>query len=139
MDKSEKRRINPLAKVATCAVVVLLILEGLVIGGAFELKSQTVAKYAPWAYESFLRLVGEHPESSSRWVEVEEPAEESSKKTEEGLINASGLEPSIIPVLMATNAVLEPSVPMEVIPEPIPVTVPTNAPQNAIEEVIPVG
>jgi hypothetical protein len=145
MDKLEKRRINPLAKLATLAILVLLTFEGLVIGGIFEVDAQSVAKYAPWAYESFLRLVGEHPESAPRLAEVEEKKEEPNDAFSSGL-NASGLETSAIPILIATNdamlgtnTVLEPSVPSETELEPIPVLIPTNAPSEEVELIIPVG
>ena len=147
MDKVKERRVNPIAKVATLAVLVLLVFEGLVIGGVFELKAQTVAKYAPWAYEPFLRLVGEHPDSAPRLAEIEESKEEPETLIPGGL-DISGLEPSIIPVLIATNdtmlgtnTVLEPTIPQEVepVPVPVPVKVPTNAVETIEEEIIPVG
>ena len=144
MGKQETRRINPIAHIAMVAVVILVVFEVLVIVGALELKAQTVAKYAPWAYEPFLRLVGEHPESAPRWVSVEEPEE--SEAIESTIVGVTGLDPSAIPVLietnelvLSTNLVLEATVPLEVEPEPIPVAAPTNAPAAEPEEVVPVG
>ena len=72
MNKQETRRRNPIGKITLVLVVLVIGLEALVIFGVFELKAQTVAKYAPWAYEPILRLVGEHPESTPRWIAVEE-------------------------------------------------------------------
>ena len=144
MDKQEKRRINPIAQITLTAVVVLVIFEFLVIFGALELKAQTVAKYAPWAYEPFLRLVGEHPESTPRWASVEEPEEEDA--IEATVAGVTGLEPSAIPVLietnetvLATNLILEATVPMEVESEPVPVAAPTNRPADKPQEIVPVG
>lgn len=144
MDKQEKRRINPIAQITLTAVVVLVIFEFLVIFGALELKAQTVAKYAPWAYEPFLRLVGEHPESAPRWASVEEADEE--ETVDAAVVGVTGLEPSAIPVLvetdeavLATNLALEATVPLEVEPEPTPVDVPTNRPVDESQEIVPVG
>jgi len=44
----------------------------LVIAGALEIKSSTVARIAPWAYEPFLKLVGEHPESDTMKESVQD-------------------------------------------------------------------
>ncbi len=65
MRKKESRRRVPVSVVAMAAIALLFVLEGLVIGGAFGVKAATVARIAPWAYEPFLRLVGEHPESAA--------------------------------------------------------------------------
>lgn len=144
MAKLEKRRVNPIAHVASLAVVILIIFEGLVIVGALELKAQAVAKYAPWAYEPFLKLVGEHPESAPRWATVEES--EKGGPVELEIANVTGLDPSAIPVLietnelvLTTNLVIEATVPLEVEPEPIPVAIPTNAPEGELQKIVPVG
>jgi hypothetical protein len=65
MSKKESRRIVPLSAVAIVAFVMLVVFEVLIIGGVFGVKASTVARIAPWAYEPFLKLVGEHPESES--------------------------------------------------------------------------
>ena len=143
MNKQETRRTNPIAKVTLFLVAVLIVFEALVIFGVLELKSQNVAKIAPWAYEPFLKLMGEHPDSAPRWATVEEATEEIPAAVEETRI--TGLEPELIPVLMdtnetivATNVILEASVPLEAVPEPVPVITSTNKPA-ATEEVVPVG
>jgi len=144
MDKQETRRINPIAHITVAAVVVLIVFEFLIIFGVFELKAQTVAKYAPWAYEPFLKLVGEHPESAPRWASVEEPEEK--ETVEMTVVGVTGLEPSAIPVLietneavLATNLILEATVPLEVEAEPVPVAAPTNRPADKPQEIVPVG
>ncbi len=144
MGKQEKRRLNPIGHITLVLVVLLIFFEALVIFGVFELKAQTVAKYAPWAYEPFLRLIGEHPESTPRWATVEEPEEE--EPVELAVASVTGLEPSVIPVLietndavLATNLVLEATVPLDIEPEPVPVVAPTNAPDGELQEVVPVG
>jgi len=140
----ETRRINPIAHITTAVVVVLIAFEAVVIFGVFDLQAQTVAKYAPWAYEPFLKLVGEHPDSAPRRAPVEESDESDPSVAAEA--NATGLEPSAIPVLVPTNEaalgsniVLKASVPLETDPEPIPVAVPTNAPVANPDEFVPVG
>ncbi len=132
MDKQETRRVNPVAQIAFLAVAILVVFEALVIGGVLELKAQTVAKYAPWAHEPFLRLVGEHPDSAPRRVAAKQPRE-----TEPADLTVTGLAPSAMPVPMetndaasATNVVLEPTV---------PVSMPTNPPPAKREEIVPVG
>ena len=72
MSKLESRRVNPIGQLALIAVLLLFVFQLFALLGVLELQAGTVAKYAPWAYEPFLRLVGEHPESSPRWASVEE-------------------------------------------------------------------
>lgn len=144
MEKLETRRRNPVAHITLVAVILLVVFEALVIFGALELKAQTVAKHAPWAYEPFLRLVGEHPESTPKWASVEDPAEK--EPAESSVASMTGLESSAIPVLietnatlLATNLVLEATVPLEIDSDPVPVAAPANAPEDESEEVVPVG
>lgn len=120
----ETRRINPIARVTFVAVMVLFVFEALVISGLFELKAQTVAKYAPWAYEPFLHLVGEHLESTPRWVAVEEAEE-------------LATEPLALPELAMTNETS--AVTNGMINPVVPVVVPTNTPPTKPEEIVPVG
>ena len=144
MEKQETRRINPIAHITLVLVLLLIVFEALVIFGVFELKAQTVAKHAPWAYEPFLKLVGEHPESAPRWASIEEPEEKQAVKAT--MVGVTGLEPSAIPVLvetneatLATNLILEATVPLETEPEPVPVSAPIDAPENEVREIVPVG
>ena len=124
MDKQETRRRNPVARIALVAVLILIVFEALVIFGALELNAQAVAKYAPWAYEPFLRLVGEHPESPARQAVVEESDEAATD--ESTTADVTGLDPSAIPALIETN---------ETVPGPGPVA----APEDELQEVVPVG
>lgn len=122
MDKQETRRRNPVARIALVAVLILIVFEALVIFGALELNAQAVAKYAPWAYEPFLRLVGEHPESTARQAVVEESDEAATD--ESTTADVTGLDPSAIPALIETN---------ETVPGPV------AAPEDELQEVVPVG
>ena len=119
----ETRRINPIAHITTVVVVILIAFEVLIILGVFELKAQTVEKYAPWAHEPFLRWVGEHPDSIPRWV-VEEPEEPALDPI------AAMLATPTNETSTATNLMLKPIVPV------VPIT---NAPLAKPVEVIPVG
>ncbi len=142
MNKQDTRRRNSIAHITLILVVLVLGFEALIIFGVFELKSKTVAKYAPWAYESFLRLAGEHPESTPHWATVEEAEE----NVESSILGVTGLEPSAIPVLvetnetvLATNLILEATVPVELNPDSVPVATPIPGPLADEEEVVPVG
>lgn len=116
----ETRRINPIATLTTAVVIVLVAVEAFIILGVFELKAQTVATYAPWAHEPFLRWVGEHPDSVARWG-VEE-----TKKPALDPIEAMLATPTN-EMNTATNLMLNPLVPV------------TNAPPAKPETFIPVG
>ncbi len=119
----ETRRINPIATLTTVLVVLLVAVEALIILGVFELKAQTVAKYAPWAYEPFLHWAGEHPDSTPRWV-VEAPKEPTLDPISAMLVTPTN-ETSA-----ATNLILKSIVPV------VPIT---NAPLAKSVEVVPVG
>lgn len=145
MDKLVTRRTNPISHVAALAVTTLLVCEVLIMVGGLELKAQTVAKYAPWAYEPFLKLVGEHPGSAPRWAAVEKADESvASPSTVSGM---GGLTPGemLLPIEinepeLSTNIVLEPSIPLEAELESVPVTTSTNnVPTPSEKIVVPVG
>ena len=92
MNKKESRRIVPLSVVAIAAFAVLIVCQVLVIGGVFELKASTVARIAPWAYEPFLRLVGEHPESQTLKDSAGEQAGQGTDALS-GMASIAGLDP----------------------------------------------
>lgn len=127
MDKRETRRVNPIAQIAFFAVAILLVFEALVIGGVLELKAQTVAKYAPWAHEPFLRLVGEHPDSAR----FREPKPVESTTAE--------LPPLAMPMPMETNAAAAAATTNVVLEPTVPLSLPTNPPPANPEEIVPVG
>ncbi|VGO22980.1 hypothetical protein [Pontiella sulfatireligans] len=98
----------PAAYVATALVVALFIFEAAVIGGIVELKASTVGRFAPWAYEPYLKLVGEHPDSLPRQA----PQERDEPEPESTMSGLPGLEGGALGGLSATNAapiVIEPS------------------------------
>ena len=140
MSKLESRRTNPIAHITLIAVLMLLVFQFFSMVGVLELKAGTVAKYAPWAYEPFLRLVGEHPESAPRWASVEEV--EAPPPASPDIVELTGLDSSLIPVLietntaaLSTNTILEATIPRDVETDPAS----TNRPIEKQLEVAPVG
>ncbi len=141
MNKLETRRVNPIARITVFIVALLIVFEVLIICGAMGLKTNTVAKYTPWAYESFLKLVGEHPESTPRRASIEETKESSAELSE---INVTGLAPSSIPLLVeaheaqpVTNTILEATLPIAT--EINSDVLSTNTPVATPLEILPVG
>lgn len=143
MEKLEKRRRNPLAKVAVLVVLVLLVIECGVMFGVYELQGKTVAKYAPWAYEPFLRLVGEHPDSTPRGAAIEE--EKKRYRPVSAVADLGGIAPTAFESMidtnapLATNVILEASIPIETDVEPEPVTTLPESTPAEVEEAVPVG
>ena len=134
MDKVESRRVAPIGWVTTIVVLILFAFELLMMFGAIELRAATVAKYAPWAYEPFLKLVGEHPDSAP--VAVKQKSKKGPTKKSEllDIIDVTGISAEAIKVDLdidvpepAERAVLEPVVE----PEPEPAKDP--------KDVVPVG
>ena len=60
MNKEASRRIVPESVAALVVVGLLGLFELLVLFGALEVNGASVAAVAPWAYEPFCKLVGEH-------------------------------------------------------------------------------
>ena len=135
MSELETRRIVPMAYVATTGVVILVVFELLIILGAFELKPATVANVAPWAYEPFLKLIGEHPDSKSK--EPEEVAATNKVVTVAGF-SPEELSVTLDPeVTLPEPVIIEPTVPLEGESMVVPVIVPATVVDP--EEVVPVG
>ena len=58
-----ERRVVPVSTVALVSVSIVLLVELITVTGFFEhLQTKQVGRYAPWAYDAFLRWVGEHPD-----------------------------------------------------------------------------
>ena len=81
-DTSSIRKV-PESVAAVVVMAVLLAFELLVLFGGLEIKSSSVAAAAPWAFNAFSRLVGEHPDQMSARAElIMHPAEESASVEE---------------------------------------------------------
>jgi len=107
--KNEARRIVPAAYLATGVVGVLFVLELVVLSGALELNPATVADFAPWAYDPFLKLIGEHP---SQFTEAQSVSTNS-------VVTVAGFDPETLSITLdaaegitGTNVVIEPTVPL---------------------------
>lgn len=68
MKNHDTRRKVLVSKIAAFVMVITFVLEGMIIFGALQVDSATIARVAPRAYEPFLKLVGEHPSSQSHPV-----------------------------------------------------------------------
>ena len=121
-----KRR-APLARLATAAVGLVFLVEAAVIGGILEIPARTVGRYAPWAYEAFLRLVGEHPDELPSAALLEHPAGRGTNRVERAF-DATGLDPSAIPRLFEKGSWK---------PEPPPASSETTAPRESLEKDAP--
>ncbi len=108
--------------------------EALVISGAVETKASTIAKVAPWAYEPFLKLVGEHPDSYRKRGDVDSRRDTQPEASAidmvtglsaESLLVETNVVPDIQESMDTTNTPAEPSATPLSDPEP--------------EKVVPVG
>jgi hypothetical protein len=131
MKELETRRITPVAYIAAIVVAVLVGLELLVVSGVLELRAGTVAKYAPWAYEPFLRLVGEHPDSRSHEVDSSGPA------VKDVPADADPLS-ALIEAHEPGGVIPEPEVEPEPVPAPVKKPAPVPPPQD-VDDAVPVG
>ena len=92
MSKKESRRRVAVSTIAMAAIALLVVFEVLVIGGGFGIKAATVARIAPWAYEPFLWLVGEHPESKGLKESVGNQKEDGAGASS-GMASVAGFNP----------------------------------------------
>lgn len=134
MDKVEYRRVAPTGWMAVIGIGLLVGFELLIMGGALELRSSTVAKYTPWAYEPFLKLVGEHPDSAIVTEEslTDEPAKDESFS---GIAGVAGISSEEINLDLNLDVSEDPETiitePGEELTDP--------APDDEPKEVVPVG
>ena len=115
----EKRKNSPLTRLVFFLIFLLLLGEGILLAGVLDLNASTVEHYAPWAYEPFLRIIGEHPANPPRIPAV--VVEDKEKKPTVSTKNATGLSDGLIPILIKKSPVKEKTIP--------PVTI-TNAPPS---------
>lgn len=136
MKNKESRRIVPMSMAALVVTVLLVLFEGLTLGHALEVDASVIARIAPWAYEPFLRVVGEHPDqiapgmsatnSSMEYVTINDLTKE---------IAATNTVVGVFDANMGTN---ETATPLQ-IPNEEPVNIETNTPSASPDEAIPVG
>jgi hypothetical protein len=133
MKSKESRRLVPVAFVAVVTFAVVFVCEALVIGGVFEMRSSTVAKVAPWAYEPFLRLVGEHPDSN--WQGPPSPGPQEARSEMTTLDMVKGLRPDA--AVEETNGIPEVEPALE--PEAEKPAATAETPAAPAKKVVPVG
>jgi hypothetical protein len=129
--------------VASLVFVALVVFELCIIFGALEMDAALVRTHAPWAYEPFLRLVGEHPEQVSKWGIRKGTAEKDESGGPGAMSAIAEFHPEQLAVTLdavqQTNAVVEPAEPVEDAPVLEPMVPPTNEAEQPEEEAVPVG
>ena len=101
--------------------------------GAYEIKTTTVKKIAPWLYGPFRKMVGEHPSSRSAML-----AKQDDSTATSGVAGIVGINPEELSVTIENlEDPLDPAVPSEKT-SIIPVSQPLEKPEP-VDENIPVG
>ncbi len=138
MKNRESRRIVPISVVTIVVFAVVVVFEALIIGGVYEVKASAVARIAPWAYEPFLKLVGEHPDSPNMHISLTQGVE---AKGASAMAGASGSNPATSTPAAGTNATTN-SLLLPIMMEQPAETTSTNEPPQSEpvqKEVVPVG
>lgn len=134
MKNRESRRIVPVSVITLVVLAVLVVFEALIIIGALEVRTSTIAKVAPWAYEPFLRLVGEHPDSYRH--RGGQDKEEDSRPGASGIELVAGLHGERLDA--DTNRIPDSTELPDSGEEPSPET-DSPPPEKSSDEVVPVG
>ena len=140
MKETTARRIVPISIVTMIVFGLMALFQIFVITGGYELEAATVKKAAPWAYESFLKLTGEHPDTRPEWIK-----EKKAVNPEIDMITIGGIRPEDISVtiedqpLTKKKVVIEPTKPIEEKARVIPVSIPKVEKNEKPGEVVPVG
>ncbi|MEE9368393.1 MAG: hypothetical protein V3V05_05965 [Pontiella sp.] len=142
MKQVNQRRIVPISVVTIVIFSLLGFFQLFVIAGGYELEASTVKKFAPWVYEPFLKLAGEHPDTRPEWA-VDRGGVKEVKTSSAGTI--AGFSPEEIPVTLnldpvpVENVIIEATVPIKE-PEIVnPTSVPAKEPKVKPEDIVPVG
>ena len=150
MKHSAEKRVVRITVVASLIFAALLIFELFIIGGGLDVNASVVRKHAPWAYEPFLKLVGEHPDQFSLWGISSRDAEAGAAEAPDPLTSIAGINPDQLSVTLEavegtntvverTNTVVHPAEPDATSPVLVPVVSPTDESDDSADEEIPVG
>ncbi|MEI6891805.1 MAG: hypothetical protein V5783_06495 [Pontiella sp.] len=131
MKEVETRRVVPISIITLICVGILAIFQVLILTGAYQIKTATVKKMAPWLYEPFRKLVGEHP--SSRPMPMAKQGETS---VPAGITGIVGITPEELSVTLENMDA--PFVPLEKLEGVHPVSQPEKV-KDPVDETIPVG
>mgnify|MGYP001827728750 CR=1 FL=1 len=115
MKDQSARRIIPASVIATSAFTVLALVQVFFIVGGMEIKASAIKRIAPFAYEPFLKMVGEHPSSRpDKPLEGEQKAVKPNSSSS-AMATVAGFSPEELAVTIedADTPILEPSVPVE--------------------------
>lgn len=138
MNDSVYKRSIPVALKATVVLCILGLFELFVIMGGLTLRAASVKQVAPWAYETYLRLVGEHPDSLSKWAVAEKRDKKTESQTVSSIASFAGFRPDQIPVTLE-NVDKRPVVEPDEQRTMAPVQAPTNRPPQPEKSDVPVG
>jgi hypothetical protein len=138
--KGTSRRIVPVSVAATVCFVLLATFELMVFGGVFQVKASVVRQVAPWAYEPFLKLTGEHPETNPALLQNEAPDETKKGVSASSMATVAGFRPEELSIELDTDGFETNTVPES----GRPTDAGRDAEQDAedpvpMEEIVPVG
>ena len=141
------RRIVPVSAITIVAFSVLGVFELIVISGGLQLKASTVKKVAPWFHGTFIRLVGEHPDTRPEWSVAKRQAEEVTAKPDSAsaMATVAGFSPGELSVEIEgadkppEQPVMEPTQQQEEPSPGDPDKVPNTTPAEVVDDDEPVG
>lgn len=136
MNKKASRRNVPASWIAKIVLGLLLLFEVSLICGVTEIKGSTIVKVAPWAYESFLRLVGEEPGAAHAMKRGE--TETDTGKIDPAVSNVvANVTPAELALPVETN--VDKALPAVDSEPPVEAPATNTPPSSTEEEAVPVG
>jgi hypothetical protein len=131
MNEVESRRVVPMAQITVICTVLLALFELYFISTAYELKASTVKKVAPWVYEPYRKMMGEHPSTQPKAARA--PASNTPDSAPSGVATVAGFKPEELTITIEDAKMPVPEV------EPAPV-IPVSTPKmEPVDENEPVG
>ena len=142
MKQINTRRIVPASIMAVVAFSILGLVQLFIVAGGFEIPASTVRKIAPFAYEPYRKLVGEHPSTRPDWLDAGGEAKTSGNDSPSAMATVAGFRPEELAVKIEgveeKPVILEPSVPVE---KPVGAEQPVAEPEKRtpVDDDVPVG
>ncbi len=131
-----QKRVVPVSVATLACFALLAVFQLFVLAGGPLTRAATVKRFAPWAYEPFLRLTGEHPDTRPAWSMAGEKAEKG-ERSASAMADVAGIRPE--DSVVVENPLLEPTRPADEPEIVIPAPTSTNQPAAPIDEDVPVG